>query len=243
MSRRTSSLTSHPPSPTAHTPNPTLKNTGDTESLLKVVETQQNQFEQMKRWPDLISRIRRRAELTTDPVGRTALHLEAGRLFLDKFNNQAEAIKSFESVLEADEYNVEAITKLKDLYAKRRDWEKLVHVQQKELTLIESPAQRMEQLLDVARTAVTKIKKNPLSIELWNQVLAMEPTHHEALEQLEGLLEREKEWAQLAGVLRTLAEVENDPAKKANYLVKLGSNYSDKLDDNASAIKAWEQLY
>ncbi len=101
----------------------------------------------------------------------------------------------------------------------------------------------MEQLLDVARTAVSKIKKNPLSIELWNQVLAMEPTHHEALEQLEGLLEREKEGGRLAGVLRTLAEVEGDPTKKANYLVKLGSNYSDKLDDNASSIKAWEQLY
>jgi tetratricopeptide (TPR) repeat protein len=144
----------------------------DTEALLKVVETQQAQFDAMKRWPDLIGRIRRRAELTVDPAGRTALHLEAGRLFLDKFNNQAEAIKSFESVLEADEFNAEAITKLKDLYAKRRDWEKMVHVQQKELTLLADPAQRMEQLLDIARTAVAKIKKNPLSIELWNQVLA-----------------------------------------------------------------------
>src|SRR5690606_2055233 len=121
--------------------------TGDNVRLLAVVEAQQEQFEQMKRWPDLISRIRRRAELTTDPEGRTALHLEAGRLFLEKFNNQAEAIKSFEAVLEADEFNVEAISKLKDLYAKRRDWEKLVNVQQKELTLIEDPAQRTEQLL------------------------------------------------------------------------------------------------
>ncbi|HEY8379115.1 MAG TPA: tetratricopeptide repeat protein, partial [Nannocystis sp.] len=220
-----------------------LEEAGDSEALLKVVETQQAQFETMKRWPDLIGRIRRRAELTTDPAGRTALHLEAGRLFLEKFNNQAEAIKSFEAVLEADEYNVEAIGKLKDLYAKRRDWEKLVHVQQKELTLIDNPQQRMEQLLEIARTAVSKIKKNQLSIELWNQVLNHDPHHHEALEQLENLLDREKEWAQLAGVLRTLAEVEVDPAKKANYLIKLGSNYSDKLDDNHSAIKAWEQLY
>ena len=220
-----------------------LEDAHDTEGLLKVVETQQVQFEQMKRWPDLISRIRRRAELTTDPAGRTALHLEAGRLFLDKFNNQAEAIKSFESVLEADEFNAEAITKLKDLYAKRRDWEKLVHVQQKELTLIENPNQRMEQLLDIARTAVSKIKKNSLSIELWSQVLQSDPHNHEALEQLEGLLDREKEWAQLANVLATLAEIERDQAKKINYLIKLGSNYSDKLDDNKSAIKAWETLY
>ena len=220
-----------------------LEDANDTEALLKVVETQQAQFDAMKRWPDLIGRIRRRAELTQDPAGRTALHLEAGRLFLDKFNNQAEAIKSFESVLEADEFNAEAITKLKDLYAKRRDWEKMVHVQQKELTLLADPAQRMEQLLDIARTAVAKIKKNALSIELWNQVLVSDAGNHEALEQLEGLLEREKEWAQLAKVLSTLTEVEKDHAKRVQYLIKLGSLFSDKLDDHKSAINAWEQLY
>ena len=220
-----------------------LEDASDTEALLKVVETQQAQFDTMKRWPDLIGRIRRRAELTQDPAGRTELHLEAGRLFLDKFNNQAEAIKSFESVLEADEYNAEAISKLKDLYAKRRDWEKMVHVQQKELTLLADPGQRMEQLLDIARTAVAKIKKNPLSIELWNQVLATDPGNHEALEQLEGLLEREKEWAQLARVLNTLTEVEKDNAKRVQYLIKLGSLYSDKLDDQKAAITAWETLY
>jgi tetratricopeptide (TPR) repeat protein len=220
-----------------------LEDAHDNEALLKVVETQQTQFDAMKRWPDLIGRIRRRAELTTDPVGRTALHLEAGRLFLDKFNNQAEAIKSFESVLESDEYNAEAITKLKDLYAKRRDWEKMVHIQQKELVLLADPAQKMEQLLDIARTAVAKIKKNALSIELWNQVLASDPQNHEALEQLEGLLEREKEWAQLANVLGTLTAVEKDHAKRVQYLIKLGSLYSDKLDDHKSAITAWEQLY
>ena len=220
-----------------------LEDAHDTEALLKVVETQQAQFDAMKRWPDLIGRIRRRAELTVDQAGRTELHLEAGRLFLEKFNNQAEAIKSFESVLEADEFNAEAISKLKDLYAKRRDWEKMVHVQQKELTLLDNPAQRMEQLLDIARTAVAKIKKNPLSIELWNQVLASDPSNHEALEQLEGLLEREKEWAQLAGVLATLTDVEKDGAKRVQYLIKLGSLHSDKLEDPKSAIGAWEQLY
>src|SRR5690606_16789154 len=39
-----------------------LEEAGDSEALLKVVETQQAQFETMKRWPDLIGRIRRRAE-------------------------------------------------------------------------------------------------------------------------------------------------------------------------------------
>ena len=36
-----------------------LEARGDNEALMKVVEAQQAQFEKMKRWPDLIGRIRR----------------------------------------------------------------------------------------------------------------------------------------------------------------------------------------
>ena len=121
-----------------------------------------------------IGRIRRRAELSEDPVQRKELNLQAGNLFLDKFNNQAEAIKSFESVLEDDDLNVEAITKLKDLYQRRRDWEKMLFVQQKELALIEDPVERKAQLLEVARTAGAKIKKPSVAIELWSQVIELD---------------------------------------------------------------------
>ena len=100
-----------------------LEGLDDRTALLDVVEQQQTQFETMKRWPDLIGRIRRRAELTEDIEAKVALHAQAGELFLEKFNNQAEAIKSFEAVLECDEFNATAIEKLKELYGRRRDWD------------------------------------------------------------------------------------------------------------------------
>jgi tetratricopeptide (TPR) repeat protein len=216
---------------------------GDTRQLLEVVEAQQVQFEAMKRWPDLIGRIRRRAELVDDPQVKTALNLEAGNLFLDKFNNQAEAIKSFEAVLETDEYNAEAIAKLKELYGRRRDWEKMIFVQQKELMLIEDPVERQTQLLEVARTAGAKIKKPALSIQLWSAVLEADPGNLEALEQLEHMQEREKDWEALAKTLATLVHVLDDDQKKAQYLVKLGLLYTEKLERNAEAIRVWEQLH
>ena len=220
-----------------------LDERGDNEALLKVVETQQAQFEKMKRWPDLIGRIRRRAELTEDPIARTELHLEAGRLYLKKFNNQAEAIKSYEAVLEADEYNVEAITKLKELYQRRRDWEKMVAIQQRELDLIDDPQEQMQKLLEIAQTASKKIKKNSLSIELWNQVLSIEPDNADALSQLQTLYEREKNWKGLSEVLSTMIEIEGDQRKKTQFLVKLGQIYSDRIGDKEAAIRSWRQLY
>jgi golgin subfamily B member 1 len=215
----------------------------DAQRLLRVVEAQQEQFDQMKRWPDLIGRIRRRAELTEDPQQRKELNLQAGNLFLDKFNNQAEAIKSYEQVLEDDELNAEAIGKLEELYGKRRDWEKMIAVQMKKLALVADPVSRKEQLLDVARGAAAKVKKPALLIDLWSQVTALDPDNVEALGHLEGMQEREKAWPELAATLERLVAVTADPTERGKYLVKLGLLYSDKLDDNKAAIRTWEALH
>jgi len=220
-----------------------LEQVGEPSRLVAVVEQQQVQFEAMKRWPDLIGRVRRRAELTEDPASRKELHLQAGHLFLDKFNNQAEAIKSFESVLEVDEYDPTAIAQLKDLYSRRRDWEKMLFVQQRELALLTDPQERLTQLIEIARSAANKIKKASVAIELWTSVLEQDPDNIEALENLEAMQEREKDWTALARTLERLIETTNDGEKRGQYLVKLGLLYSDKLEDNRAAIRTWEALH
>ena len=118
--------------------------------------------------------------------------------------NQAEAIKSYEAVLEVDDLNSTAIGKLKELYGRRRDWEKMLAVQQKELSLIEDPAERQAQMLEVARTAGQKVKKPALSIQLWTAVLEGDPSNLEALHTLESLQERDKNWEALAKTLDLL---------------------------------------
>ncbi len=220
-----------------------LEDAGQTTELLRVIEAQQNQFEQMKRWPDLIGRIRRRAELSPNSDEQKSLHLQAGNLFLDKFNNQAEAIKSYEAVLEVDPMEPTAIAKLKDLYGRRRDWERMIAVQQKELGLIADPTERKAQLLEIARTAGQKIKKPSLSIELWTQLLELDPGNVEALQNLEQLQEREKAWPELADTLEKLCAATTDQAALGNFLVKLGLLYGDKLNDSPAAIRTWEKLY
>jgi tetratricopeptide (TPR) repeat protein len=92
------------------------------------------QYEQMKRWPDLISLLRKKAAVVEDHrrEGR-ACHLRVANLFLEKFSNQAEAIKAFETVLELDPEHTQALAFLKQMYEKRRDWEKLIAVHQREI--------------------------------------------------------------------------------------------------------------
>ena len=68
-----------------------------------------------------------------------ALHLRVANLFLEKFSNQAEAIKAFEAVLELDPDNEQALSFLKQMYEKRRDWDKLVQLSRARSTASPTP--------------------------------------------------------------------------------------------------------
>src|SRR6185503_9178901 len=174
---------------------------------------------------------------------KVALHLRVANLFLEKFSNQAEAIKSFETVLELDSDHAQALAFLKQMYEKRRDWDKLIAVHQREIAKISDADQRRDRRIEVAKLASEKLKKPAVSIELWKQVLEDHPRSGEALAELEKLYEREKAWSELGDVLeRQVALHDGEVAKQSPLLVKLGILYTEKVNAPERATAAWQAL-
>jgi len=209
----------------------------------QATEALASQFEQMKRWPDLIALLRKKANLVEDPAEKVALHLRVANLFLEKFSNQAEAIKAFETVLEIDPDHPQALGFLKQMYEKRRDWEKLIAVHQREIAKITEISDRKARRVEVAKLASEKLKKPVVSIDLWKQVLEDDPASVEALTELEKLYEREKSWTELGDVLQRQVTVhEGDPGKQSPFLVKLGILYTERVTVPDKARAAWQAL-
>ena len=66
----------------------------------------------------------------------------------------------------------DALAFLKQMYEKRRDWEKLIAVHQREIDkLADADIERKARRIEVAKLASEKLKKPAISIELWRQVL------------------------------------------------------------------------
>ena len=200
------------------------------------------QYETMKRWPDLISLLRKKAAAVEAPAEKVALHLRVANLFLEKFSNQAEAIKSFETILELDADNQDALSFLKQMYEKRRDWEKLVAVHQREIEKLTDAGERRARRIEVAKLASEKLKKPQISIDLWRHVLTEDAENFEALSELEKLFEREKAWGDLGEVLQRQVAVADDTTKRAGILTKLGILYTEKVQDTGRAVAAWQAL-
>ncbi len=197
-------------------------------------------FEGQKRWSDVIKTILAKVEIVTSTEDKVALHSQAGTMYLEKSSNQAEAIKCFEAVIELDGHNLQAISQLKEMYEKRRDWEKLVRVMEREAELLD-PSDRGFRYVEMAQLATEKLRKPEICIDLWQKVIELDPEQSDALAALAGLYERAREWKPLADVLeKQSARLGGDDLK--TLLAKLGMIYADKLNDDHGAVSAFQRL-
>ncbi|HVV83476.1 MAG TPA: tetratricopeptide repeat protein [Kofleriaceae bacterium] len=198
-------------------------------------------YDSKKRWPDLVKLLSDRADKLATGGDRAALYLQIANLYLERFSNQAEAIKAFERVLELDPDNAQAIEHLLAVYEKRRDWEKLIKLKENEIA--RSPESKKAELtIEVARMAASKVKKPEVCTYWWEKVIAVEPTHDEALTELSKLYERNKDWAKLADIASRQADSAPDDKTRIDALQRLGLLYTEKLEDSGKAIDAWQRL-
>src|SRR4029077_16180068 len=138
-------------------------------------------------------------------------------------------------------HNREAIDRLKDMYEKRRDWERLVEVMRSECELLEPSAQPARRL-GLAGIATERLRKPAICIDLWQDVLTVEDDNAEAISALANLYERARDWAPLADVLEKKSQHVTDKAELVQLLQKLGTLYADQLSDDEGAIDAFRRL-
>lgn len=207
------------------------------DALIRQLESSAN-----PRWPDIIGLLRRKAAVVESPEQKVSLQLRIASLYIEKFQNQAEAIKCFEAILELDPANEQATQFLKQMYQNRRDWDRLIGVLRQEVARISDSAEQARRWAEVAKLATEKLKKPAVSIELWTKVLDANDTDPEALAELEKLYEREKRWEELAAILQKQVSLTDDIAKRGVLLPKLAILHTEKLQRLDLAISAWKGL-
>ena len=198
-------------------------------------------YDKLNRSSELVAMLQQKAELVKKPAKKVEIWSQIAELFLEKFRNQAEAIKAYEQVLEIEPYHAQAIAFLKEMYEKRRDWEKLIDVHKREIATFDSAADKVAGLKEVASLATDKLRKPEIATELWLEVRAVDPNDADALDALETLYEKSKEYDSLGEILETKAEVTADPAERMKLYQKMGLLFSDRLGDPDRAARAWRK--
>jgi golgin subfamily B member 1 len=214
----------------------------ENEEKIMALREQLRQQEDGKRFGELVKTLMALGDELADPFERAELYMRAADLYVSKFVNQAEAVRAYEKVIECDPMNPVALDYLRQMYEKRRDWDKLVALSLAQAREVDPGPERTSMFKDIAKLATDKIKKPEVCVELWNEVLKSDSTDVEALSALAQLHERGRDFAQLANVLEQLAELSFDSREKVQLLNKLAQVVGDRLNDDVRAVAAYQAL-
>ncbi len=199
-------------------------------------------YEAAGRWPDYAKVLARKIEHTQDRAERIRLREVQAHLMETRFSNALEAIKAYEELLELEPDRPDILEKLKDLYDKRRDFENLIRIRRMEVDRESDPARRVALLADLAVLATDRLRKVPVAIALWEQVLGTDPDHAEALRNLEALYEREKDVPRLCEVLERRVALAADPADQVLLLEKLAQVFGARMGEPEKATATWRKI-
>lgn len=211
---------------------------GDLEALERLGET----YESMGRWNDLIQILMKRADAAEDADGKVGFLMRVANLWIERFANYNQATKPLEAVIAVQEDNREALSMLKDIYTKKRAWKSLFSVLRKESELASDPDARLEMKIELAKLAGERLNKHAEAIELWREVIDVAPDTEGALDALERLAERQKDWPTLCHVLELRVERVEDDKSRIKILQKLGSVYAEHVDDPMKSASAWKRI-
>ncbi len=210
----------------------------DEEALAELART----YESMGRWNDLIQVHTKQAEATEDVATKVDLHMKVARLWVDRFANYNQATRPLEKIVELNPEHRDALTQLKEIYTKKRAWQSLYEVVRKESELASDPTARLAMRVELATLAGERLHRHTDAIALWRGVIDEAPETEGALQKLEKLADREKDWATLAHALEMKAAGSVNIKEQTKTLQKLGTIYGEHLDDPVKAASAWKRI-
>ncbi|CAN5681769.1 hypothetical protein BH11MYX4_BH11MYX4_06680 [soil metagenome] len=198
-------------------------------------------YETLGRWRDLLTTQMRLAELETVPSTEAELYREIARRWLDQFSNVQNAVEAYEKLREAEPDDREAVSKLKELYTKRRAYRQLFDILDAEAKQATGEARRAL-WMEMAKMASERLDRGADATRLFKQVLDEDPSDAVALDALEKQAERDKDFVTVADALERRANLTEDPAARLVVLQKLGTVFADRLQDHAGALRVWRRV-
>ncbi|MET0387169.1 MAG: hypothetical protein ABW321_14470, partial [Polyangiales bacterium] len=216
-------------------------------------------YRELGRWNDLINVLMWDAEASSDPARKVAIYLRVAELWLEHFSNYNQAASPLEKVIELEPQNQQALTLLHDIYERKRAWRQLFEVQKKQRAAESDPARVTALTLQLAGLAADRLHRYEDAVALYREVIALntravdEASDPEAaqkasertdaaLDAIERLAEREKDWKTLAQVLDKQVERRTSSEERVRLLLKLGVLYAERLQDAQNASHAWRRI-
>lgn len=228
---------------------------------LSAVDSLQQIYTTTQRWPELVAINRRRVALESAVAAKVDLLFKIAFLEEERRGDPVAAIDALREIVELDAGNQRALRALDRLYQVRSEWSSLVGVLKRQLELEPDREAKVELLFRLATVHKLQLEEHAPAIDVYAQVLGLDPIHRPTVQALEGYLdagepaeatrvasllqpyyERVEDWAKLARVHAALLDAEDQREARIALLKKLFSIQARRLNNADAAFAAGSSL-
>lgn len=199
-------------------------------------------YEAEEKWNDVIKVKTRHLDVASGDQ-RVELLIEIGDISGEKLSDRAAAAKSFVAALEDRPDDRKLLAKLMQLYSEEKDWNKLVEVVLRLAEFVDDTKQKVKYLHTAAIVTARQAGDVDRALELYEQILKLEPRFDKALNEAVELERERSNWEGVERVLKRRLDAATEADDKAAMLdsfKQLGELYEKNLGLMDQAIDALE---
>ncbi|MEZ4254353.1 MAG: tetratricopeptide repeat protein [Polyangiales bacterium] len=208
------------------------------------------------RFPELVAIVSDLAGSTDDPVLARTMWLKAAEFHATQLGNVEGSIAAYEKILAQDPSDMEVLDRLENLHRRTERWSALVGVLRKKVEQTVDAEVQQGLLAQMAHIHDEMLEQPDEAIQIFSEILDLDPTNHDALGALDQLYERLERWSELADNLERRLALAEDPEEQVAIKLRaaevreryMGSPeaaleiYRDVLHQDPSSASALEAL-
>ncbi len=194
-------------------------------------------------WDNLAEVMERQIPLTEDDQKAVNLSFRLAEILHGKLDRPKEAIDILQGVLDGyDPGNVEALERLRQLYASIGETAKSVRVAERQLLLVEGE-EKIRLSLDIAAAWRDDVGDDEQAIKAYENVLEIDPSNPDALSALVVLYTRSGRWQELISTNQLLFDFADNDRERLRLLYQIAEVYEERLDEPELAFSWYRQAY
>ncbi|HEV8549600.1 MAG TPA: tetratricopeptide repeat protein [Polyangiaceae bacterium] len=191
-------------------------------------------------WNEVLSTVTEAAQTgSLPPEEKSALYLRAARWYADKVQRPDLALSCYQAVVALDPASDAALEGLAKIYRKAQQWSELGAVLTRRADASASPAQARDFRAEAAELLELHLGDTASARGMVEAILAEDPGHVAASNQLARLSERAGDHAALVKILERRAEAQRGD-ERLKSLCRIAELYELKLADDAEAERRYQ---
>lgn len=176
-----------------------------------------------------------------DNAHKGLLLRKVARIYKEELKQDQQVVLTLQQLAEVEPYNLDVLDELAGRLEEMKRYPDLVEVLRTKAAALQDPVEQIELYQSIAELYEERFSNQNEAIRSWEEVIALDPDHPKALERLDELYEKRREWDKLIDVKRRRYELAEDDSGVAR-LREAAELAATRMRDRELAESLWKEV-